>query len=61
VVEEKRKKEHPNRIGKQSLTVWMSPEVVKLAKIGALLDDSTIEQFVELALRAEIEKRGLKL
>ncbi|MDR6830923.1 putative HicB family RNase H-like nuclease [Bosea sp. BE271] len=58
---ERKKKEHPNRAGKQSLTVWMSPEVIKIAKIGALLDDSTIEQFVERALRAEIEKRGMKL
>lgn len=58
---EKPKKEHKNRQGKQSLTCWMDPEVIKMAKIGALLDDSTIEQFVEKALRAEIERRGMKL
>ena len=48
-----------NRVGKQSLTVWIDPAVAKLAKIGAILDDCTIESFVEQAIRAEIEKRNI--
>jgi hypothetical protein len=48
-------------VGKQSLPVWIDPQAIKMAKIGALLDDSTIEQSVEVAIKAEIERRGMKL
>ncbi len=50
-----------SRVGKQSLTVWLDPKVAKLAKIGAILDDCTIEAFVEKALRAEIDKRNISV